>query len=84
MLDVLRVVVGAFGALMVIVALLLFSTGGVEAWSGIYPMVIGLIAIATALFERSRYWTGRRRAPSARLWPTISAKLYSVLISSSR
>ena len=70
MLDVLRVVVGAFGALMVIVALLLFSTGGGEAWSGIYPMVIGLIAIASALFERSRYWPGRRRAPSARLWPT--------------
>ena len=70
MSDVLRVVVGAFGALMVVTALLLFSTGGVQAWSGIYPMVFGLVAIATALFERTRYWPGRRRARNPRLQPT--------------
>ncbi|HEX6656355.1 MAG TPA: hypothetical protein VF153_09100 [Candidatus Limnocylindria bacterium] len=70
MSDVLRVVVGAFGALMVVTALLLFSTGGVLAWSGIYPMVFGLIAIATALFERTRYWPGRRRATQGALRAT--------------
>ena len=70
MSDVLRVVVGAFGALLVITALLLFSTGGVQAWSGIYPMAFGLIAIATALFERTRYWPGRRRDPAGTLRPT--------------
>jgi hypothetical protein len=68
--DVLRVVVGAVGALMVATALLLFSAGGQAAWSGVYPMVLGLVAIATALFERSRYWPGRGHGDDAGLRPT--------------
>ncbi|HET6819814.1 MAG TPA: hypothetical protein VFH98_04585 [Candidatus Limnocylindria bacterium] len=70
MWDVLRVIVGALGAVMVAVALLLFSAGGEAAWSGAYPLVLGLVAIATALFERSRYWPGRGRAADAGLRPT--------------
>ena len=32
--------------------------------------MLGLVAIATALFERSRYWPGRGRAADAGLRPT--------------
>ena len=70
MSDVLRVVVGAVGALMVATGLRLFSAGGIQAWSGIYPLVFGLIAIPTALFERSRYWPGRRHEPASSVRPT--------------
>jgi len=66
----LRVILGAFGALMVVTGLLLFANGGEIALSGLYPFVLGVIAIATALFERSRYWPGRARGHDAGLRPT--------------
>jgi hypothetical protein len=49
---------------------LLFSAGGDVAWSGAYPLLLGLVAIATALFERSRYWPRRGGTPSSSLQPT--------------
>jgi hypothetical protein len=68
MWQALRLIVGAFGAVMVAIGLLLFAAGGQRAWSGAYPFVIGLVAVATALFERSRYARGLGRHD--RLRPT--------------
>jgi hypothetical protein len=67
--ETLRVVVGAVGALMAAVGLLVLLAGGASAWAGLYPLVLGLVAIASALFERSRYWPGRSRG-DAQLTPT--------------
>jgi cell division protein FtsW (lipid II flippase) len=55
MWEALRLIVGAFGAVMVATGLLLFAAGGEAAWSGAYALVVGAVAVATALFERSRY-----------------------------
>ncbi|HEY7526819.1 MAG TPA: hypothetical protein VIA82_08310 [Candidatus Limnocylindria bacterium] len=68
MWEALRLVVGALGAVMVATGLLLFAAGGAAAWSGAYPLVVGLVAIATALFERSRY--ARAGSAAAGLRPT--------------
>ena len=63
-----QVIIGAFGAVMVATALLPFAGGGPAVLSGIYPLILGLIAIAVALFERSRY---QRSGPaSTMLRPT--------------
>jgi hypothetical protein len=68
--DVLRMVVGAVGALMAAVGLLVLLAGGSTAWSGLYPLALGLVVIATALFERSRYWPGRSGGDAGKLRPT--------------
>jgi hypothetical protein len=70
MSQVMQVIIGAFGAVMVATAVLLFLEGGPTALSGIYPLILGLIAIAVALFERSRYWPGRGQAHDPGLRPT--------------
>ena len=55
MWDALRLIVGALGAVMVATGLLLFAAGGEAAWSGAYALVLGAVAVATAIFEQARY-----------------------------
>lgn len=68
MSQVLQLLIGAFGAVLVATAIVLFTGGGAVAWSGAYPLLIGLVAIGIALFERSRY--ARSHPPSGTLRPT--------------
>lgn len=70
MLDALRLVVAAFGALMLATGVLVLAGGGAAAWSGAYPLVLGVAAIVVALFERSRYRPGRDASENGRLRPT--------------
>jgi hypothetical protein len=70
LLVVLRVLLGGLGAVMVAIALVIFASGADVAWTGAYPLLIGLVAIAAALFERSRYWPGRWGAAGSDMRPT--------------
>lgn len=70
MLDVLRLLVAAFGALMLATGLLILLGGGQGSWSGAYPALLGVVAIVIALFERSRYWPGRGEARRGHLSAT--------------
>jgi hypothetical protein len=71
-LDVLRLVVATFGALMLATGLLVLAGGGQASWSGAYPAILGVVAILVALFERARYGPGSDRDATAdrRLRPT--------------
>ncbi len=53
--DLIRGLVIAFGALMVIGGLAGVSLGGQSAAAGVWGIVVGLVLIAAALLERSRY-----------------------------
>lgn len=53
MANAMRVVVGVLGALMIVGGIVAIAVG---AWpAGLWGMVIGVLAIAAALLERTRY-----------------------------
>ena len=63
-------IIGAIGALLLAVGLVLLIGGGLLAWSGIQLIVIGAIGVVIALFERLRYGAGRGEAGEGRMRPT--------------
>jgi hypothetical protein len=63
-------IIGAIGALLLAVGLVLLVGGGPLAWSGIQLIVIGAIGVAIALFERLRYVSRRGGAGEGRMRPT--------------
>ena len=70
MLHALRMIIGAVGALLLAVGLVLLIRGGMLAWPGIQLIVIGAVGVVIALFERLRYGAGRGEAGEGRLRPT--------------
>jgi hypothetical protein len=64
MADVMRVVVGVLGALMIVGGV---AGAAVGAWpSGLWAMAIGVVAIAAVVLERARYRSeAAERSPGA-------------------
>jgi hypothetical protein len=61
-LHALRLVIGAVGALLLAIGLVLLASGGLMTWPGIQLIVIGAIGVVIALFERLRYGPQPRSA----------------------
>jgi hypothetical protein len=53
-----RLVIGAVGAVLLAIGLVLLVSGGPVAWSGIQLVIVGALGVAIALFERLRYGAG--------------------------
>ena len=63
-------IIGAVGALLLAVGLVLLAGGGLLAWTGIQLIVAGATGVVIALFERLRYGAGRGEEGAGRLHPT--------------
>ena len=70
MFGILRIGVGVVGAVLLAVGLLLLAGGGLFAWSGMQLVVLGVLALVIAFFEKLRYWPGREGGDRSRLRPT--------------
>lgn len=70
MLHALRLVIGAVGAAMLAIGLVLLASGGALGWSGIQLVILGALGVGIALFERLRYWPGREGPHRPELRPT--------------
>ncbi len=64
MLQFLRVVVGIAGAILLAIGLALLAAGGLAVWPGIQLVLVGVIGLVVAFFERLRYGTSRDEAAS--------------------
>jgi hypothetical protein len=54
-LHALRLVIGAVGALLLALGLVLLASGGAAGWSGIQLVIVGALGVGIALFEQLRY-----------------------------
>ena len=70
MLRALRLVIGAGGALLVALGLVLLASGGILSWSGIQLVILGSLGVMIAPFERRRYQTRRDEVDRQQLLPT--------------